>query len=104
MVGSHPFGVVIETESTSGRIDWRTDYAALTYRPIRVPDSVVAGMRTYLRGFNLRFAAFDFGVDHDGTWWFYEANPNGEWLWIERQTGLEISSRIAGLLLDGHSR
>ncbi len=44
------------------------------------------------------FGALDFAVDDAGSWWFYEINPNGQWFWIERQTGLPISAALAKLL------
>ncbi len=45
-----------------------------------------------------RFAALDFIVDPDDQWWFLECNPNGQWAWIEEETGLPISSALADAL------
>lgn len=101
MVGRRPFAAAVKAASRAGHVDWRADYSSLTYAPIEVPPEVAAGMLRYLTAFGLRFAAFDFGIDPDGQWWFYEANPNGEWLWIEVETGLEISSSMAELLVEG---
>jgi glutathione synthase/RimK-type ligase-like ATP-grasp enzyme len=42
----------------------------------------------------LRFAAIDLILDRTGEYWFLEANPNGQWAWIESRTGLAISSAI----------
>jgi hypothetical protein len=33
---------------------------------------------------------------------FLECNPNGQWLWIEDATGLEISKAIAAALIKGN--
>ena len=35
----------------------------------------------------LRYGAFDFRVDPDGAPWFLECNPEGQYLWIEIETG-----------------
>jgi hypothetical protein len=43
----------------------------------------------------LRFAALDFIVAPDGRWWFLEANPNGQWGFIEDATGQPIADAIA---------
>lgn len=43
----------------------------------------------------LRYGAFDFRVDRDGAPWFLECNPEGQYLWIEIETGLAISRAIA---------
>jgi ATP-grasp ribosomal peptide maturase len=104
MVGRRPFAAAVKADSPAGYVDWRADYSCLTYSPIEVPDHVTTGMIHYLNTFGLRFAAFDFGIDRDGRWWFYEANANGEWLWIEIETGLEISASIAELLTEGTTR
>ncbi len=47
----------------------------------------------------LRFGALDFLVTPDGEWYFLEINPNGQWAWIEQETGLPISDAIADALL-----
>ncbi len=52
----------------------------------------------FLQRFGLPLAAFDFAVDNDGNWWSLEANPGGQYGWIEQHTGLPISEAIAGLL------
>ena len=62
---------------------------------------VHAGMSRYLDEFGLSFAAFDFGVTADGRWLLYEANPNGQWLWIAEKAGLPIAASIADLLTAG---
>src|SRR6266545_3193667 len=38
--------------------------------------------------------------EHDGSgcWWFLEANPNGQWLWLEHATGLPIAAAVATAL------
>jgi hypothetical protein len=40
-------------------------------------------------------------VTSDGRWLLYEANPNGQWLWIAEQTGLPIAASFADLLAAG---
>ncbi|MGH3874598.1 MAG: hypothetical protein ACRDSR_24370 [Pseudonocardiaceae bacterium] len=98
VVGDHCFGVAIHTENEPARIDWRADYDALTYSIVKVPVDVRAGIDRYLSRFNLLFAAFDFSVAQDGTWWFLEANPNGLWAWLEKATGVPVAATIAELL------
>ncbi|MGH3736822.1 MAG: ATP-grasp ribosomal peptide maturase [Micromonosporaceae bacterium] len=101
MVGRRPYAAVIRADSALGYVDWRADYASLRYTPIDVPEAVTTGMIAYLEAFGLHYAAFDFGIDRDGMWWYYEANPAGQWLWIEQATGLEIAAGLAELLTEG---
>jgi D-alanine-D-alanine ligase-like ATP-grasp enzyme len=63
-----------------------------------VPAEVAHGVRQLMCSLELTFGALDFAVDAAGSWWFYEINPNGQWLCIERQTGLPISASLAELL------
>ena len=45
--------------------------------------------------------AFDFGITGDGQWLAYECNPGAQWLWLEHQTNIGISSALAELLTAG---
>jgi ATP-grasp ribosomal peptide maturase len=99
VVGERCFAVAINAATEAARTDWRADYDALTYRVVDVPDHVKAGIHRYLARFGLLFAAFDFSVAQDGTWWFLEANPNGLWAWLEERTGLAIGTAIAETLI-----
>ena len=38
----------------------------------------------------LNFGCFDVVVSKSGQPVFLECNPNGQWLWVENMTGLEI--------------
>jgi hypothetical protein len=47
----------------------------------------------------LAFGAFDFMVTPDHEWFALECNPEGQWDWIEENTGLPIADAIARHLL-----
>jgi glutathione synthase/RimK-type ligase-like ATP-grasp enzyme len=100
VVGAHCFGVAVYAANEQARVDWRADYDALTYCVIDVPPGIRAGIENYLRRSDLLFAAFDFSVARDGTWWFLEANPNGLWAWLQERTELPIAGTIAELLIE----
>lgn len=42
-----------------------------------------------------------FAVDHDRRWWFLEANPGGQYGWLQAATGAPISTAMADLLERG---
>jgi len=46
----------------------------------------------------LTFSAIDFVVDNKGVYWFLENNPNGQWAFVEQETGQQIGKAIAELL------
>ncbi|MEV6759465.1 ATP-grasp ribosomal peptide maturase [Streptomyces sp. NPDC051105] len=95
IVGHRLFAAEVHAGSDTAYIDWRSDYASLTYRVAEVPDSVAVGARSYMDRLELRFAAMDFIIGPDGTWTFLEANPCGQWDWIEHHTGLPVAQAIA---------
>ena len=47
---------------------------------------------------NLNTGSADLILDKNGNYIFLEINPNGQWAWIEKQTGYEISNEIVNLL------
>jgi hypothetical protein len=50
--------VKITSGSAASHIDWRSDYAALTYDLIEPPDHVTRGIHAPMRSFNLVYAAW----------------------------------------------
>ncbi|MFG2681596.1 ATP-grasp ribosomal peptide maturase [Streptomyces sp. NPDC048392] len=94
-VGGQLLAAEVHASSDQAHTDWRADYASLTYRATEVPTDVAAGVRRYLDALGLRFAALDFVVSSDGGWTFLEANPCGQWDWIQHATGLPIAEAIA---------
>lgn len=101
VVGTDMFAAEIHAGSDISRVDWRSDYDALTYDVCEVPDDVRAGVLGWLKHFGLSFGAFDFAVTPSGDWVMFECNPSGEWSWIQSKTGLPIAAHIADLLAKG---
>lgn len=52
-----------------------------------------------VRSLDLQFAALDFIVDPDGRIFFLEANADGDWYWIENETGLPITQSVVSLIM-----
>jgi ATP-grasp ribosomal peptide maturase len=98
-VGDQVFAVRIDAHSAPARVDFRSDYDALTYEPISLPEHVQCALRAFMARLGLLFASFDFAVTTAGNWVFFECNPNGQWGWLEDETGAAISDAIASLLL-----
>jgi len=94
-VGDHLFAVRIDG---APGLDWRRDYDALSYSLVEIPSDVSKSVRAYLDAFGLTFGAFDFGIDRDGQYWFYECNPNGQWAWFPEEITAQITDAIADQL------
>jgi ATP-grasp ribosomal peptide maturase len=97
VVGQRLFGVAIHAASPDAYIDWRTDYDSLSYEPINIPAHVHDGIAAYMTRFKLLYGAFDFAVTSD-HWYFLECNANGQFGWLEAETGLSITTAVADLL------
>jgi ATP-grasp ribosomal peptide maturase len=92
------FAARIDASSDAARVDWRSDYESISYTVIELPESVRTRVRALLDSLGLRFGALDFIVDPDGEWWFLECNANGQWAWIEDETGMPIAPALADAL------
>jgi len=98
IVGRRMFAVEIHAGSEAARLDWRTDYDSLTYKVTTVPNVLRSPILSLMDDFGLVFGAMDFVVTPEGEWRFLEVNPNGQWLWLSRETGLPIAEGIANEL------
>lgn len=105
VVANNIFACKIESQHLAddeGKIDWRQGYEhGLRYEPYELPDDIAQKCITFLERMRLNFGAFDFIVTPSGEYVFLECNPNGQWLWIEMETGLKISEAIADALATG---
>ena len=93
--------VKIKAGSSDSFIDWRSNYAALTYELIEPPGHVAHSIRTLMRSFDLKYGAFDFIVSSDGEWVFLEVNAAGHYGWFEAATGVPLTGYLVDLLTKG---
>lgn len=85
-----------EMDNNHGKIDWRQGLEhGLKHYIYELPNYIKEACKEYLRLMHLNFGCFDFIVTPDGNYVFLECNPNGQWLWIEKFTGMPISESIA---------
>jgi glutathione synthase/RimK-type ligase-like ATP-grasp enzyme len=76
-------------------VDVRFAPPTSSWQATDVPPRVAAAVRDYLRVAELAYGAFDFAEDGDGTWWFLECNPSGQFGFVEVETGQPIARSIA---------
>ncbi len=87
---------ILSQERQSSRIDWRaTDDPNLGHRTHVLPKETANLCRGLVDRLGLVFGAIDLALRTDGTYAFFEINPNGEWVWLEDQLGFPIADRIA---------
>ena len=99
VVDSEVFACKIDSQAQKedqGKVDWRQGYDyGLKHSVFDMPKEVSENCKLFLKKMGLRFGCFDFIVTPEGQYVFLECNPNGQWLWIELETGLSISTAIA---------
>ncbi|MFD8477994.1 hypothetical protein [Kitasatospora sp. NPDC059673] len=62
-----------------------------------MPEVVADGVRSLMAVFGLRYAALDFLVDNDGTWYLVDLNPNGQFGFVP-DLREPITTALANLL------
>lgn len=81
------------------RVDWRRK--KLKFKASNIPKEVKNSCINLVHALGLSFGAIDLVVDNSGDFYFFEINPNGQWAWIELDTGLMISDSIIKFLTHG---
>lgn len=99
VVGDHVFAALCMTPPPSGELDWRLSSDA-EWAQHDLTSEVISRCRQLVADFGLRFAAIDLLADDAGGYWFLEANPNGEWGWLQKRLGFPIAKALTDLLLN----
>jgi len=83
--------------------DWRapSPTAEATYKAYDLPLPIRKMCVGLVKALGLQYGAIDLIVDKQDRVWFLENNPQGQWEFIERATGLPIGKAIAELLMHG---
>ncbi len=99
VVGDKVFPAKVNSQSTmSTKIDWRRD--RLKFEKAYLPPEIESHCVKLIKLFDLKFGAIDMVKTQSGEYIFLEMNPNGQWVWIEADTGLKISDEIIKFLMN----
>lgn len=94
VVGSQVFAAEIISES---KLDWRR--GKIEVRPFDLPEAIKDLCLKYVSNLGLLYGCIDMIVSLDGVYYFLEINPNGQWGFVEKRSGLPIGKAIAHLLM-----
>lgn len=96
VIGDCVFAAAIHSQDhDETEVDWRSGTRLdLRHEAIELPADIVDKCRALTKKLDLRYGAIDLIADQDGRYWFLEINPNGQWAWIERRTGLPLAAAI----------
>ena len=77
------------------KLDWRRDQTNVRYEVCSLPSTICDQILRVNAQLGLRDSAIDMIETPDDHFVFLEANPGGQWLWLEKKTGVPISKEIA---------
>jgi glutathione synthase/RimK-type ligase-like ATP-grasp enzyme len=96
-VGDTLFAAAADVRHAAYPVDIRLN-PDVTYHAHTLPEPVSMLLRRLMRELRLCYGAIDLRLTPDGRYVFLEINPAGQYLYIEQQTGQQISAALAGLL------
>jgi glutathione synthase/RimK-type ligase-like ATP-grasp enzyme len=101
VVGTEIFSAWIEVQNLAGKAfpDWRLD-AMATCHAYELPTEVEHLIRVFMDELGLYYGAIDLILTTRGEYFFLEVNPTGQFLFVEIDTGHQISAAFARLLLN----
>ena len=103
VVGEQVFPAIIYSqEFPETVIDWRRgENVKLRHEKTQIPLNLERKCIELIKRLNLHFGAIDFILEKGNRFVFLEINPNGQWGWIEKRLGYDISGALVNLLLEG---
>ena len=97
IVNGKIFSVKIESQiNEMTKIDWRKE--KIKTIPYDLPKDINKKLIHLLKRLGLNFGAIDIIKTPSGEYYFLEINPNGQWAWIEFDTGFPIADEIINFL------
>lgn len=102
VVGNDHFVCKIDSQKSEiAKTDWRRyDLANTPHSVIEPPKNIKEKVTLLMKKLELTYGALDFIVSKEGSWYFLEINPSGQYLWIEDLTGLKITDAIKNNLIN----
>lgn len=96
IVNGKVFAAKIDSQSSDlTKLDWRKD--RMKFTKYDLPNEISEKCKKIVSEMNLKFGAIDL-IKTESDYIFLEINPNGQWVWIENDTGLKISDEIINYL------
>ncbi len=103
VVGQRVFAAEIDARSTRYPTDFRLDFERARVEPVRLLARLEKAILRLVGALGLSCAAVDLRRDERGRYFFLEANPSGQWLFVEQRTGQPITEAVASLLATGRA-
>jgi glutathione synthase/RimK-type ligase-like ATP-grasp enzyme len=100
VIGDRVWAASIHSQEQEGtRVDFRTDIDACRHEAVHLPVRLERMCLELTHRLGLRMSNIDLIATPDGDYVFLEANPNGQWGWIEDMAGLPLCAALVDELL-----
>ena len=96
IVDRRVFAARVDFKLGRSPVDGRLDHVPI--QPFSLDSDTPGRILEMHKRLGLVYGAYDFRVDNEGRPWFLEVNPDGQYLYVEIQTGLPISEALARYL------
>lgn len=104
VVGNRMFAAAIDSQAMPGaEVDWRERGVTLirSWVPYTLPREVEERLHAYMQRIGMQYSAIDMIVEPSGRHVFLEANPVGEFYWLEHNApSFPLTDAIADVLCD----
>jgi glutathione synthase/RimK-type ligase-like ATP-grasp enzyme len=99
VIGDKVFATaILSQEYPISQLDWRVwdvcEKFDLKHKPVKLPVDIEEKCIAINKHFHLGFSAIDMVLSKMGEYIFLELNPNGQWAWIEENTGYPLRDTI----------
>lgn len=99
VIGDQIFAAEIDAQKTSYPVDMRMVIGETEIRAVKLPEKLEKALIQLQHSLGLKYGAIDMRRTPTGEYYFLEVNPAGQWLFVERETGLPISQAVADYLI-----
>ena len=100
VIGDDLFAAAAALDDATYPVDIRFN-AGIGYKPHVLPDDVVTSILRLMNCIGLEYGAIDMRLTAEGRYVFFEVNPAGQFLYVERSSGQPITAALVAHLVNG---
>lgn len=104
VIGNRMYAAAVDSMAVPGaEVDWREKGLTLirSWMPYTLPRDVAAALDCYMNRIGMQYSAIDMIVEPSGRHVFLEANPVGEFFWLEHNAPhFPLTEALADVLCD----
>ncbi|MEK7452581.1 MAG: hypothetical protein AAB664_04535 [Patescibacteria group bacterium] len=101
--GDVAYSVLIHSQDTERtKLDFRNGGRYLQYETHALPVDIQSNCVRLVQRCGLLYGAIDLALMEDGSYVFFEINPNGQWGWLEMKTKLPMRRALLDILFHHH--